>query len=133
MSERHDAGMEVRRAVLGDEYVDRALGKRDSFTEEWQAFITEYAWGGVWTRPGLDRKMRSCVTLTALIAGGHLEELRGHLRGAISNGLTEDEIKEVILQSAIYCGVPAANSAFAVAQEVMREIRASEAGTGAAS
>jgi 4-carboxymuconolactone decarboxylase len=116
---RYAGGMEVRRAVLGDAYVDRALERRDDFTEEWQDFITEYAWGGVWTRPGLDRRMRSCVTLTALIAGGHLEEFRGHVRGAVNNGLTEDEIKEVILQSAVYCGVPAANSAFAVAQEVL--------------
>lgn len=117
----HDRGMEVRREVLGDEYVDRAVARTTDFTSDFQDLITRYAWGEVWTRPGLDRKTRSCITLTALVALGHLDELALHVRGALRNGLTEEEIKEVLLQSAIYCGVPAANSAFAVAQKVLAD------------
>jgi 3-oxoadipate enol-lactonase/4-carboxymuconolactone decarboxylase len=113
-----DAGLAVRREVLGDGHVDRALANADDLTKEFQDFITSYAWGGVWTRPGLDRRSRSMVTLTALVAGGHDEELALHLRAARRNGLSWDEIKEVLLQSAIYCGVPAANTAFRIAQHV---------------
>ena len=117
----HERGMKVRREVLGDEHVDAAIGQTTPFTEDFQNLITCYAWGEVWTRPGLDRQTRSCITLTALVALGHLDELKLHVRAALRNGLTEDEIKEVLLQSAIYCGVPAANSAFAAAQKVLAE------------
>ncbi|MBX6769433.1 MAG: 4-carboxymuconolactone decarboxylase, partial [Actinomadura rubrobrunea] len=118
---RHAAGMKVRREVLGDAHVDRAAARTTDFTADFQDLITRYAWGEIWTRPGLDRRTRSCITLTALVARGHLEELAMHVRAALRNGLTRDEIKEVLLQSAIYCGVPAANSAFAVAQRVLAE------------
>lgn len=114
-----EAGMRVRREVLGDEHVDRAMARTTPFTADFQELITRYAWGEIWTRPGLDRRTRSCITLTALIARGHHEELAMHVRAALRNGLTPDEIKEVILQSAIYCGVPAANSAFAIADRVI--------------
>jgi 3-oxoadipate enol-lactonase/4-carboxymuconolactone decarboxylase len=117
----HERGMEVRREVLGDEHVDRAVDRTSDFTRDFQELITRYAWGEIWTRPGLDRRMRSAITLTALIARGHDEELAMHVRAALSNGLTPDEIKEVLLQSAIYCGVPAANTAFAIAQRVLEE------------
>ena len=119
VSPDYDRGMAVRREVLGDEHVDRATSTATDVTRDFQRFITTYAWGGVWTREGLDRRTRSVVTLTALVAGGHLAELELHLRGALRNGLTRDEIVEVLLQTAIYCGVPAANSAFAVAQRVL--------------
>ena len=115
----HERGIKARREVLGDEYVDAAIERTTDFTADFQDFITRYAWGEIWTRSGLDRRTRSCITLTALVALGKLEELEIHLRGALRNGLTQDEIKEVLLQSAIYCGVPAANSAFAVAQRVL--------------
>jgi 4-carboxymuconolactone decarboxylase len=121
MSEEHDRGMEVRRQVLGDEHVDGAIEGTTEFTEDFQDLITRYAWGEIWTRPGLDRRMRSAITLTALIARGHFKELPMHLRAARRNGLSDDEIKEVLLQSAIYCGVPAANHAFAIASEVLAE------------
>ena len=121
MSDSYERGMEVRRAVLGDEHVDRAIARTTDFTADFQDLITRYAWGEIWTRPGLDRKIRSCITLTALVAGGHTHELAMHIRAAVRNGLTPDEIKEVLLQTAVYCGVPAANSAFAVAQEVLAE------------
>ncbi len=117
----YDRGMEVRRAVLGDAHVDRAIERTDGFTADFQDLITRYAWGEIWSRPGLDRRMRSAITLTALVALNKPEELAMHLRAALRNGLTADEIKEVLLQSAIYCGVPAANSAFAIAQEVLDE------------
>jgi 4-carboxymuconolactone decarboxylase len=117
----HERGMKVRREVLGDEHVDAAVERTSDFTADFQDLITRYAWGEIWTRPGLDRRTRSASTLTALIALGRFEELRMHLRAALRNGLEEDEIKEVLLQSAIYCGVPAANTAFAVAQEVLDE------------
>ncbi|WP_069773881.1 MULTISPECIES: 4-carboxymuconolactone decarboxylase [unclassified Streptomyces] len=117
----YDAGLKVRREVLGDAHVDRALAQADDFSGDFQEFVTRYAWGEIWDRPGLDRRSRSCVTLTALVAGGHLEELAFHTRAALRNGLTPDEIKEVLLQAAVYCGVPAANSAFRVAQQVIRE------------
>ncbi|MFI0481181.1 4-carboxymuconolactone decarboxylase [Actinomadura sp. 9N215] len=120
-AERHAQGMKTRREVLGDAHVDRAEARKDDFTADFQDMITRYAWGEIWSRPGLDRKTRSCVTLTAMVAGGHLEELAMHVRAALRNGLTPEEIKEVLLQTAIYCGVPAANSAFAVAQRVLTE------------
>jgi 4-carboxymuconolactone decarboxylase len=117
----HERGMKVRREVLGDEHVDAAIERTTDFTADFQDFITRYAWGEIWTRPGLDRKTRSCITLTALVAQGKLEELEMHVRAALRNGLTQDEIKEVLLQCAIYCGVPAANSAFALAQRVLAD------------
>jgi 4-carboxymuconolactone decarboxylase len=116
-----DEGMRVRREVLGDDHVDAAEARKSDFTADFQDFITRYAWGEIWTRPGLDRRTRSAITLTALTALGHFEELRMHVRAALRNGLQEDEIKEVLLQCAVYCGVPAANRAFAVAQEVLEE------------
>jgi 4-carboxymuconolactone decarboxylase len=114
-------GLAVRRDVLGPEYVDAAIARANDITAEFQEMITKFAWGHIWTRPGLDRRMRSAVTLTALVAHGHLAELELHLRAALRNGLTREEIVEVLLQSAIYCGVPAANSAFAVARRVLTE------------
>ncbi|MEU6348433.1 4-carboxymuconolactone decarboxylase [Streptomyces sp. NPDC047072] len=117
----YDAGIKVRREVLGDAHVDRALAQADDFSGDFQEFITRYAWGEIWDRPGLDRRSRSVATLTALVGGGHLDELAFHTRAALRNGLTPTEIKEVLLQAAVYCGVPAANSAFKVAQQVIRE------------
>ena len=116
-----ELGMEIRREVLGDEQVDRAIERTTEFTSDFQDFITRYAWGEVWARPGLDRRARSCITLTALVALGRLDELELHVKGALRNGLTEQEIGEILLQCAVYCGVPAANSAFAVAQRVLSE------------
>ncbi|WP_253209027.1 bifunctional 3-oxoadipate enol-lactonase/4-carboxymuconolactone decarboxylase PcaDC [Streptomyces niphimycinicus] len=121
---RHAAGMAVRRAVLGDAHVDRAVARTTPFTARFQDFITRYAWGEIWTGDALDRRTRSCITLTALIAHGHDAELAMHIRAALTNGLAREEIGEVLLQSAIYCGVPAANSAFATAQRVFDEIDA---------
>jgi 4-carboxymuconolactone decarboxylase len=115
------AGLAVRREVLGAEHVDAALARADAVTADFQELITRFAWGGIWTRPGLDRRMRSAITLTALVAHGHYAELELHLRAALRNGLTREEIVEVLLQTAIYCGVPAANSAFAVARRVLAE------------
>lgn len=112
---RYVAGMQVRREVLGDEHVDRATAGATAFTADFQSYITRCAWGEIWTRPGLDRRTRSVITLTALIAGGFWDELTMHLLAARRNGLTNDEIGELILQSAVYCGVPAANHAFAIA------------------
>ena len=117
----YEQGMGVRREVLGDAHVDAAVAGGSPLTADFQELITRYAWGEVWARPGLDRRTRSCITLTALVAGGHDHELALHLRAARRNGLTWDEIKEVLLQAAIYCGVPAANSAFAVAQRGQEE------------
>ena len=116
-----ERGMEVRREVLGDEHVDSAIERTTEFTADFQDLITRYAWGEIWARPGLDRKTRSCITLTALTALNHHEELAMHVRAALRNGVTPDEIKEVLLQAAIYCGVPAANRAFAIAQGVLAE------------
>ena len=116
-----EEGMRVRREVLGDEHVDRAVASTSDFTRDFQDLITRYAWGEIWARPGLDRRMRSAITLTALVALGHFEELAMHVRAARRNGLSDDEIKEILLQAAIYCGVPAANHAFAVAQRVLEE------------
>ena len=117
----HDDGMRTRREVLGDEHVDRAVAGTTPFTADFQDLITRYAWGEIWSRPGLDRRTRSAITLTALTALGHHHELAMHVRAALRNGLTPDEIAEVLLQTAIYCGVPAANRAFAIAQEVISE------------
>ncbi len=125
----HERGMRVRREVLGDGHVDAAVERTTPFTADFQDLITRYAWGEIWTRPGLDRKTRSCITLTALVALGHLEELKLHVRAALRNGLTQDEIKEVLLQSAIYCGVPAANAAFATAQSVLADLDAGSHGS----
>jgi 3-oxoadipate enol-lactonase/4-carboxymuconolactone decarboxylase len=121
VQEVRDAGMVVRREVLGDAHVDRATAGVTDLTRDFQELITQYAWGSIWTRPGLDRRSRSMITLTALVARGHHEELALHVRAARTNGLTVDEIKEVLLQSAIYCGVPDANTAFRIAQTVLDE------------
>jgi 3-oxoadipate enol-lactonase / 4-carboxymuconolactone decarboxylase len=118
-ADRYAAGMEVRREVLGDDHVDRATAAATDFTQDFQKLITEYAWGTIWTRPGLDRRSRSMITLTALVARGHHEELAMHVRAARRNGLSVDEIKEVLLQTAIYCGVPDANTAFRIAQAAL--------------
>jgi len=123
--ERYQQGMSVRRAVLGDAHVDRALKNANPFNEEFQELITRYAWGEIWARPGLPRKTRSLITLAMLVALNRGEELRMHLRGAVQNGATREEIKEVLLQAAIYCGVPAANSAFHAATEAFAEMDAS--------
>lgn len=114
-------GMRVRREVLSDDHVDGAEAKKDPFTEDFQELITRYAWGSIWTRPGLSRTTRSAITLTAMIAGGYWEELEMHIRAALRNGMTPDEIKEVFLQSAIYCSVPAANAAFGIGRRVIAE------------
>ncbi len=119
MSDAYDDGMRVRREVLGDAHVDRAEARKTAFTTDFQELITRYAWGSVWTRPGLDRRTRSVAVLTAMIALGHWDELAMHVRAARTNGLTPDEIAEVIIQAGVYCGVPAANHAFAVAQDVL--------------
>lgn len=119
--DRHDAGMKVRRAVLSDEHVDRASAGATALTEDFQDFITRTAWGDIWSRPGLDRRSRSIAVLTSLIAHSHHAELAMHIKAARRNGLTVDEIKEVILQSAIYSGVPAANAAFEVASHVLAD------------
>lgn len=119
--ERHDQGMTVRRAVLGDAHVDRASAAITDLTADWQDFITRVAWGDVWSRPGLDRRSRSVAVLSSLIAHGHHEELAMHLRAARRNGLSIGEIREVMLQSAVYSGVPAANTAFRIAATVFAE------------
>ncbi|HVW45621.1 MAG TPA: 4-carboxymuconolactone decarboxylase [Solirubrobacterales bacterium] len=118
---QRERGMEVRREVLGDAHVDRAEAGKDEFTEDFQDFITTYAWGDVWSRPGLDRRMRSVATLAALISLRAEGEIGMHVRAALRNGLTEEEIKEVILHTAVYAGVPAANAAFRIAQQVIAE------------
>lgn len=120
------AGMAVRREVLGDAHVDRAVAATTDLTADFQRMITEYAWGGIWTRPGLDRRSRSLITLTALIARGHHEEFAMHVRAARRNGLSNDEIKELVMQTAIYCGVPDANSAFRIVSTVLSESDAEE-------
>ena len=115
----HEAGMEVRREVLGDAHVDRAIERTTEFTEPFQEFITRYAWGGVWTRDGLDRRTRSVITLSVLTSLGRENEIAMHVRAALRNGLTPKEIGEIFIHTAIYAGVPAANSAFAIANEVI--------------
>jgi 4-carboxymuconolactone decarboxylase len=122
MDDKYEAGMQVRRAVMGDEHVDRALSNSTPFTEEWQSMLTRYAWGEIWTRPGLPRATRSLITIAMLVALNRHEELGLHLRAASNNGVTRDEIKETLLQTAIYAGVPAANAAFRLAQEVFAEM-----------
>jgi 4-carboxymuconolactone decarboxylase len=122
--ERHEQGMKVRRAVLGDAHVDRANRNRNEFTEAFQDLITRYAWGEIWSRPGLPRETRSLLTLALLVALNRPDELRMHIRAAFNVGVTREQIREVFLQTAIYCGVPAANSAFHAAQEVFAEMDA---------
>jgi 4-carboxymuconolactone decarboxylase len=121
VTEPHEEGMRIRREVLGDEHVDAAVGGTTEDTADFQDLITRYAWGEIWARPGLDRRTRSAITLMALVTQDREHELAMHIRAALRNGLSRAEIKEVLLQSAIYCGVPAANAAFAVFQEVMSE------------
>jgi 4-carboxymuconolactone decarboxylase len=121
-SKRHRQGMKLRRAVLGDAHVDRAESTKNSFNGPFQELITRYAWGEIWTRPGIPRKTRSLVTIGMMVALNRPDELRLHLRAAANNGVTRKEIQEVLLQSAIYCGVPAANSAFHIAQGIFNEI-----------
>ncbi|PAJ78456.1 4-carboxymuconolactone decarboxylase [Burkholderia ubonensis] len=119
--QRYEAGMKVRRAVLGDAHVDRSIENRTEITEEFQNLITRYAWGEIWTRDGLPRHTRSLLTIAMMVALNRGEELALHLRAARNNGVTRDEIKEVLLQTAIYCGVPAANSAFHLADRIFKE------------
>ncbi len=126
--QRYENGMALRRAVLGDRHVDRAQAGLNEFNAEFQNLITRYAWGEIWTRPGLPRQTRSLMTIAMLVALNREEKLRLHLRAAAKNGVTREQIKEALLQSAIYCGVPAANSAFALAQRVFAEM---DADTGA--
>jgi 4-carboxymuconolactone decarboxylase len=121
MSDATQKGMAVRRAVLGDAYVDRAEASRTPLNDEFQDLLTRYAWGEIWTRPGLDRRTRSCITVAMLVALNRNDELAVHLRGALRNGVTVDELKEILLQTTIYCGVPAANTAFGVAARVLAE------------
>jgi 4-carboxymuconolactone decarboxylase len=120
--ERYDKGLGVRRAVLGDAHVDRTLARRSPFNEEFQELITRYAWGEIWTRPGLPRHTRSLITVAMMVALNRPDEFRLHVRAAFNNGVTRDEIREVLLQTAIYCGVPAANTAFHLAEEVLAQI-----------
>ncbi|MFP3503759.1 4-carboxymuconolactone decarboxylase [Burkholderia sp. SIMBA_062] len=119
--QRYEAGMKVRRAVLGDAHVDRSIENRTEVTDEFQNLITRYAWGEIWTRDGLPRHTRSLLTIAMMVALNRGEELALHLRAARNNGVTRDEIKEVLLQTAIYCGVPAANSAFHLADKIFKE------------
>jgi 4-carboxymuconolactone decarboxylase len=121
-SETYKHGMEKRRKVLGDAHVDRAIEGANELTDSFQDFITRYAWGEVWNRPGLDDRTRSLLTLSMLIALGHKEEFEMHVRAAINNGVTVEEIKEVLLHSALYCGLPAANSGFSMASRVLKEL-----------
>ncbi len=120
--ERFENGLAVRRAVLGDAHVDRSLRKRNDFNAEFQALITRYAWGEIWTRPGLPRHTRSLLTLGLMVALNRVDEFKLHCRAAFNNGVTKDEIREVLMQCAIYAGVPAANSAFHWAEEVFAQM-----------
>jgi 4-carboxymuconolactone decarboxylase len=124
----YEQGMRIRREVLGDDHVDRAIERTTAFTADFQDFVTRTAWGQIWARPGLDRRTRSCITLTALVALNRLEELAMHVRAAKRNGVTDEEIAEVLLNCALYCGVPAANAAFAVAQRELEAIRRGDEG-----
>ena len=119
---RYEEGMKVRRAVLGSEHVDRSLKNKNEFNAEFQELITRYAWGEIWARPGLSRQTRSMLTLAMMVALNRNEEFRMHLRAALNNGVTRDEIREILLHTAIYCGVPAANTAFHLAEQVFREV-----------
>jgi len=120
--DRYETGMKVRRAVLGDAHVDRTLNRRNDFNSEFQELITRYAWGEIWTRPGLPRHTRSLLTVAMMVALNRADEFRLHVRAAFNNGVTRDEIREVLLQAAIYCGVPAANTAFHLAEEVFAQM-----------
>jgi len=122
--ERYEQGMKTRRAVLGDEHVDGTLKNRNEFSEGFQDLLTRYAWGEIWSRPGLPKETRSMLTLAMMVALNRPEELRMHLRAALHIGVSKDQIREVLLQSALYCGLPAANHAFHIAQEVIAEVRA---------
>jgi 4-carboxymuconolactone decarboxylase len=122
MSERFDKGLEVRRAVLGAAYVDQSIANADDFSRPFQELVTEYCWGEIWTRPGLDRKTRSLLNLAMLTALNRPHEVRLHLEGALNNGVSRDEIQEVLLQAAIYCGIPAALDSFKLAREVFKEV-----------
>ena len=124
--ERHDNGMKVRRTVLGDAHVDRSLAKRNDFNGEFQDLITRYAWGEIWTRPGLPRHTRSLLTIGLMVALNRADEFKLHVRAAFNNGVTKDEIREVLLQCAIYAGVPAANTAFHLAEEVFAQMDAAK-------
>jgi 4-carboxymuconolactone decarboxylase len=119
--QRYEQGMRVRRAVLGDAHVDASLKSRNEFEEEFQDLITRYAWGEIWTRPGLPRQTRSMLTLAMMVALNRPDELRMHLGAALNNGVTREEIREVLLQTAIYCGAPAANSAFHIARKFFEQ------------
>ncbi len=119
---RYDDGMTVRRAVLGDAHVDRSLTRRTDFNTEFQELITRYAWGEIWTRPGLPRHTRSLITVAMMVALNRADEFRLHVRAAFNNGVTKEELKEVLLQAAIYCGIPAANNAFHLAEDVLAEM-----------
>ena len=119
--ERRERGMKIRREVLGDDHVDRAQAKSTPLTRDFQDLITRYAWGEIWSRPDLDRRTRSCITVAMTVALNRPEELALHLRGALRNGVTVDELREVLLQTAVYCGIPAANAAFRVAEDVLRD------------
>jgi len=123
-SERFDQGMTVRRAVLGEAHVDRAMSRKNAFNGEFQELITRYCWGDIWTRPGLPRHTRSLLTIAMLVALNRPEEFRLHVRAAFNNGVTRDQIKELLLHSAIYCGVPAANASFHMAEEVFAQMEA---------
>ena len=120
--ERRERGMKIRREVLGDEHVDRAQSTTTPLTKDFQDLITRYAFGEIWARPGLDRRTRSCITVAMTVALNRPEELALHLRGALRNGVTVDELREVLLQTAVYCGVPAAHTAFRVAEEILKEL-----------
>jgi 4-carboxymuconolactone decarboxylase len=122
MTDKSESGMEVRRAVLGDAYVDRAEAARTPLNDEFQDLLTRYAWGEIWARPGLDRRTRSCITVAMLVSLNRNDELALHMRAALKNGVTVDELKEILLQTMIYCGLPAANSAFVVAARVLAEV-----------
>jgi 4-carboxymuconolactone decarboxylase len=124
--DRYEQGMSVRRAVLGDPHVDKSLANANDFNREFQDLITRYAWGEIWTRPGLPRHTRSLIVIATLVALNRTEELRMHIRAAFNNGVTRDEVKEVLLQAAIYCGVPAAHSAFQAAEQVFAEMNVTE-------
>jgi 4-carboxymuconolactone decarboxylase len=120
--QRYEQGMKVRREVLGDAHVDKSLQNRNAFNEEFQELITRYAWGEIWSRPGLSRQTRSMITLAIMVALNRSDEFRMHVKAALKNGVTREEIKEVLLQTAIYCGVPAANQAFHIANELLDAI-----------
>jgi 4-carboxymuconolactone decarboxylase len=125
-SDRHELGLRTRRRVLGDAYVDRTLARRNDFNREFQELLTRYAWGEIWTRPGLDERTRRLLVLAMTVALGRSEEFKLHLKAAVEHGVPKDDVKEVLLQAAIYCGVPAANSAFHAAEGVFAELEKAE-------